>query len=49
MKRQYLASTLSVVALMASTTWSSAYALTFTPPPNNGAPSQATGLSLIHI
>ncbi|BAY98589.1 hypothetical protein NIES37_25410 [Tolypothrix tenuis PCC 7101] len=43
MKRQYLASTLSVVALMASTTWSSAYALTFTPPPNNGAPSQATG------
>ncbi|QIR40895.1 DUF928 domain-containing protein [Tolypothrix sp. PCC 7910] len=43
MKRQYLASALSVVALMASTTWSSAYALTFTPPPNNGAPSQATG------
>ncbi|MDZ7962554.1 MAG: DUF928 domain-containing protein [Aulosira sp. DedQUE10] len=43
MKRGYLVSTLSVVALMANTAWSSAYALTFTPPPNNSAPSQATG------
>ncbi|GAB1538397.1 hypothetical protein NUACC21_10570 [Scytonema sp. NUACC21] len=43
MKRQYLASTLSVVALIASSGWTRAHAITFTPPPNNGAPSQATG------
>lgn len=43
MKRQYLTSTLSVIALIASSGWSSAYAVTFTPPPTNGAPSQATG------
>lgn len=43
MKRQYLASTLSVIALLTSSTWNSAHAVTFTPPINNGAPSQATG------
>ncbi|MCW5316239.1 DUF928 domain-containing protein [Nostoc sp. KVJ3] len=42
MKRRYLAA-LSVIALLASSTWNSAYAVTFTPPINNGAPSQATG------
>ncbi|OKH55199.1 hypothetical protein NIES2101_04335 [Calothrix sp. HK-06] len=43
MKRRYLISTLSAIALIASSTWSIAYAVTFTPPPKNGAPSQATG------
>ncbi|MBN3898009.1 MAG: DUF928 domain-containing protein [Nostoc sp. NOS(2021)] len=43
MKRQYLASTLSVIALIASSTWTSAHAVTFTPPTNSGSPSQATG------
>ncbi|MCG6136096.1 MAG: DUF928 domain-containing protein [Nostoc sp. LLA-1] len=43
MKRRYLASTLSVMALLASNAWSSAYAVTFTPPPKNPTPSQATG------
>jgi Domain of Unknown Function (DUF928) len=43
MKRRYLTSTLSVIALIASSTWASAYAVTFTPPPDKGAPSQATG------
>jgi Domain of Unknown Function (DUF928) len=43
MKRQYLISALSAIALVASSTWSSAYAVTFTPPAKNGAPSQATG------
>jgi hypothetical protein len=43
MKRQYLTSTLSLIALIASSTWASAYAVTFTPPTNNGAPNQATG------
>lgn len=43
MKRRYLASTLSLMALIASTGWTSAHAITFTPPTNNGSPSQATG------
>ncbi|MBD2202496.1 DUF928 domain-containing protein [Calothrix sp. FACHB-1219] len=43
MKRRYVASTLSVIALLASSTWNSAYAVKFTPPTNNGAPRQATG------
>ncbi|MEH1791250.1 DUF928 domain-containing protein [Nostoc sp.] len=43
MKLRYLASTLSIIALFASSTWNSANAVTFTPPINNGAPSQATG------
>ncbi|MDF5711119.1 MAG: DUF928 domain-containing protein [Nostoc sp. S4] len=43
MKRRYLVSTLSIIALLTSSTWDSAYAVTFTPPINNGAPSQATG------
>ncbi|MFN6461556.1 MAG: DUF928 domain-containing protein [Nostoc sp. DedVER02] len=43
MKRRYLASALSVIALLTSTTLNSAHAVTFTPPINNGAPSQATG------
>ncbi|MBN3908174.1 MAG: DUF928 domain-containing protein [Nostoc sp. NMS1] len=43
MKHRYLASALSVIALFTSTTLNSAYAVTFTPPINNGAPSQATG------
>ena len=43
MKRRYLASTLSVIALIASNAWTSAHAVTFTPPTNSGAPSQATG------
>ncbi|MFN6481974.1 MULTISPECIES: DUF928 domain-containing protein [unclassified Nostoc] len=42
MKRRYLASTLSVIALIASSACS-AYAVTFTPPPNSSSPSQATG------
>ncbi|QLE55956.1 DUF928 domain-containing protein [Nostoc sp. TCL26-01] len=43
MKRRYLTSTLSIIALIASSTWVSAYAVTFTPPQDNSAPSQATG------
>ena len=43
MKRRYLVSALSVIALVANNVCSSAYAVTFTPPTNNGAPSQATG------
>lgn len=43
MKRQHLASGLSIIALIAGSTCSSAYAVTFTPPSNGGAPSQATG------
>ncbi|MEH2169705.1 MAG: DUF928 domain-containing protein [Nostoc sp.] len=43
MKRRYLASTLSVIALIASSAWNSAYAVTFTPPTNSGSPRQATG------
>ncbi|MEH2289732.1 DUF928 domain-containing protein [Nostoc sp.] len=43
MKRQYLASTLSVIALIASNAWTSAHAVTFTPPANSGSPRQATG------
>ena len=43
MKRRYLASALSAIALLTSSTLNSAHAVTFTPPINNGAPSQATG------
>jgi Domain of Unknown Function (DUF928) len=43
MKSRYLISTLSAIALVASSTWSSAYAITFTPAKGNSAPSQATG------
>jgi hypothetical protein len=43
MKLQYLASTLSTIALIASSGCGSVYAVTFTPPDKNGAPSQATG------
>jgi hypothetical protein len=43
MKRRYLTSALSIITLIASSTWVSAYAVTFTPPIKNGAPSQATG------
>jgi hypothetical protein len=43
MKLQYLASTLSVIALIASSGCGSVYAVTFTPPDKNDAPSQATG------
>ncbi|MBD2493906.1 DUF928 domain-containing protein [Nostoc sp. FACHB-280] len=42
-KRRYLTSTLSIIALIASSTWASAYAVTFTPPVKNSAPRQATG------
>ncbi|MEH2113222.1 DUF928 domain-containing protein [Nostoc sp.] len=42
MKRRYLTSILSVIALIACSTCS-AHAVTFTPPINNGSPSQATG------
>ncbi|MEH2163598.1 MAG: DUF928 domain-containing protein [Nostoc sp.] len=43
MKRRYLASALSFIALLTSSTLNTAHAVTFTPPINNGAPSQATG------
>ncbi|BDA70104.1 unknown protein [Calothrix sp. PCC 7716] len=43
MKRRNLISALSVIGLVASNTFSSAYAVTFTPPAGNRAPSQATG------
>ncbi len=43
MKRRYLASTLSVIALITSSAWTSAHAVTFTPPTNSGAPRQSTG------
>jgi hypothetical protein len=43
MKHRYLVSTLSLFALIASSMWTTAYAVTFTPPVNNGAPKQATG------
>ncbi|MBN3951636.1 MAG: DUF928 domain-containing protein [Nostoc sp. NMS7] len=43
MKRRYLAGTLSLIALIASNAWTSANAVTFTPPTNSGSPSQATG------
>ncbi len=43
MKRQHLISALSVIVLVASNTFSSAYAVMFTPPAGNRAPNQATG------
>ncbi|MBH8576017.1 DUF928 domain-containing protein [Nostocaceae cyanobacterium CENA369] len=36
-------SLLSVIALLASNAWNSAYGVTFTPPPKNPTPSQASG------
>ncbi|MFN6560518.1 MAG: DUF928 domain-containing protein [Nostoc sp. ChiSLP01] len=43
MKRRYLISALSIIALITSSIWANAYAVTFTPPVNNSAPRQATG------
>ncbi|MEA5580054.1 DUF928 domain-containing protein [Nodularia harveyana UHCC-0300] len=43
MKFRYLVSTLSIIALVAGSTWNSAYAITFTPPIKNGAPKEASG------
>jgi len=43
MKRRYLISILSIIALIASSAWTTAYAAIFTPPARNGAPSTATG------
>jgi hypothetical protein len=43
MKHRYLISALSVIALVASNLWSSADAVTFTPPAKNAAPNQSTG------
>jgi len=43
MKPKYFTCIFSIIAMIASTTWSSAYAVTFTPPSKNGAPTQATG------
>ncbi|MBL1179195.1 DUF928 domain-containing protein [Pantanalinema sp. GBBB05] len=43
MKRRYLASALSSFVLITGGACTSAYAVTFTPPANGGAPSQATG------
>jgi hypothetical protein len=43
MKHRYLASILSIVALMTSSIWTTAHAVIFTPPVDNGAPKQATG------
>jgi len=43
MKRPYLMIASGIIALIASSAWSSAYAVTFSPPAENGAPSQATG------
>ncbi|MDZ8106172.1 MAG: DUF928 domain-containing protein [Nostoc sp. DedQUE12a] len=43
MKRRYLISALSIIALIASSTWANAYAVTFIPPSQNAAPRQATG------
>ncbi|AUT01613.1 hypothetical protein CLI64_15135 [Nostoc sp. CENA543] len=43
MKFRGLASALSVIAVLASGTWSSVYAVTFTPPSTNNAPRQSTG------
>ncbi|MDF5733243.1 MAG: DUF928 domain-containing protein [Rhizonema sp. PD38] len=43
MKRRYLMSAFSIITLVASSAWSSAYAVTFTPPASDSAPSQATG------
>ncbi|MBU7583820.1 MAG: DUF928 domain-containing protein [Nostoc sp. TH1S01] len=42
-KRRYLTSTLSIITLIASSTWASAYAVTFTPPVKNSAPRDSTG------
>jgi Domain of Unknown Function (DUF928) len=43
MKSRYLISLLSAIALIISSVWSSAYAVMFTPPPKNAAPSRSTG------
>ncbi|WP_166482142.1 DUF928 domain-containing protein [Scytonema sp. UIC 10036] len=43
MKFWYLVSALSIIVFIAGNAWTSARAITFTPPPNQGAPRQATG------
>ncbi|BAU11115.1 hypothetical protein LEP3755_16080 [Leptolyngbya sp. NIES-3755] len=43
MNYQSISSTLGVIALVASSAWTPVQAVPFTPPPGNGAPSQATG------
>jgi hypothetical protein len=43
MKRQYLVCTLSVIALISSSAWTSTHAVTFTPSTNSGNPPQAKG------
>lgn len=43
MNYQSIAGTLGIVALVASSAWTPVQAVPFTPPPGNGAPSQATG------
>ncbi|MBE9011181.1 DUF928 domain-containing protein [Pseudanabaenaceae cyanobacterium LEGE 13415] len=43
MNYQSIASTLGIVAFVASSAWTPVQAVPFTPPPGNGAPSQATG------
>ncbi|MBR8836139.1 MAG: DUF928 domain-containing protein [Stigonema ocellatum SAG 48.90 = DSM 106950] len=43
MNRRYLVSALSLITLSVSSVCTNAYAITFTPPPDNSAPSQATG------
>ncbi|MEA5618380.1 DUF928 domain-containing protein [Cronbergia sp. UHCC 0137] len=43
MKRRYLISALSMIALVVSSSWSSSDAVTFKPPDRNAAPSTATG------
>ncbi|BAS54755.1 MULTISPECIES: DUF928 domain-containing protein [Leptolyngbya] len=43
MKKQAIASTMGIVALIASSAWTPVQAFPFSPPPGNGSPSQATG------
>lgn len=43
MKYQSIAGSLSVLALVASSAWTPVQAVPFSPPPDNGTPSQATG------
>jgi hypothetical protein len=43
MKKQAIASTMGIVALIASSAWTPVQAFPFSPPPDNGSPSQATG------
>jgi len=43
MKRQYLVCTLSLIALISSSSWTSTHAVTFTPPPNSSTAPQGKG------